>query len=270
MLEQAWNAIGDYYADRQKWQNAVTYYVQGRNQERLAECYYMLEDYAGLETMSSNLPENHPLHAEIAEMFKTVGMCEQAVASYSKLAKETCDPRTNPMRGKKLYVLAALLVEEYHEHVKQSSMKTAGGKDKRNKREAEQCIYQEAYHFFLLAQRQLYEGAIDASMKTVEEYHEHVKQSSMKTAGGKDKRNKREAEQCIYQEAISALAGLLEEDSMATEESKVVDNAWRGAEAYHFFLLAQRQLYEGAIDASMKTVLANPTSNLLSEITHLA
>ncbi|XP_048590308.1 WD repeat-containing protein 35-like isoform X2 [Nematostella vectensis] len=261
MLEQAWNAIGDYYADRQKWQNAVTYYVQGRNQERLAECYYMLEDYAGLETMSSNLPENHPLHAEIAEMFKTVGMCEQAVASYSKtnkikeaidccvqlnewdlaiqlakahdvkeidkllakyashlleknktlnaielyrkanhfidaakllfkLAKETCDPRTNPMRGKKLYVLAALLVEEYHEHVKQSSMKTAGGKDKRNKREA-----------------------------------------------------------------ISALAGLLEEDSMATEESKVVDNAWRGAEAYHFFLLAQRQLYEGAIDASMKTAL---------------
>ncbi|EDO46375.1 predicted protein [Nematostella vectensis] len=253
MLEQAWNAIGDYYADRQKWQNAVTYYVQGRNQERLAECYYMLEDYAGLETMSSNLPENHPLHAEIAEMFKTVGMCEQAVASYSKtnkikeaidccvqlnewdlaiqlakahdvkeidkllakyashlleknktlnaielyrkanhfidaakllfkLAKETCDPRTNPMRGKKLYVLAALLVEEYHEHVKQSSMKTAGGKDKRNKREAisalagllEEDSWQRrkvkwwirAYHFFLLAQRQLYEGAIDASMKT--------------------------------------------------------------------------------------------------------
>ena len=27
-LEEAWNAIGDYYADRQKWQRAVTYYVQ--------------------------------------------------------------------------------------------------------------------------------------------------------------------------------------------------------------------------------------------------
>ena len=61
MLEQAWNAIGGYYADRQKWQNAVTYYVQGRNQERLAECYYMLEDYAGLEKMVNGLPENHAL-----------------------------------------------------------------------------------------------------------------------------------------------------------------------------------------------------------------
>ena len=39
----------------------MTYYVQGRNQERLAECYYILEDYAGLEKMVSSLPENHKL-----------------------------------------------------------------------------------------------------------------------------------------------------------------------------------------------------------------
>lgn len=39
--------------------NAVQYYVQGRNQERLAECYYMLEDYEGLENLANSLPENH-------------------------------------------------------------------------------------------------------------------------------------------------------------------------------------------------------------------
>ena len=42
-------------------QQAVLYYVKGRNQERLAECYYMLEDYIGLEKMVENLPENHKL-----------------------------------------------------------------------------------------------------------------------------------------------------------------------------------------------------------------
>ena len=31
-------------------------------------------------------------------------------------------------------------------------------------------------------------------------------------------------------QANSALAGLLEEDSIATDESKIIDNAWRGAE----------------------------------------
>ena len=42
-------------------QHAVTYYSQGRNQEKLAECYYMLEDYPGLEKLASSLPENHSL-----------------------------------------------------------------------------------------------------------------------------------------------------------------------------------------------------------------
>ena len=49
-------------------------------------------------------------------------------------------------------------------------------------------------------------------------------------------------------EAASALAGLLEEEALATSDMKIIDNAWRGAEAYHFFLLAQRQLYQGTSD----------------------
>lgn len=110
-LEEAWNAIGDYYADRQKWQvtnashagmvvissrwivacrhQAVTYYLQGRNQERLAECYYMLENYAGLKKMMESLPENHKLLPDIAGMFVTVGMCSEAVEAYTKV-KSPC------------------------------------------------------------------------------------------------------------------------------------------------------------------------------------
>lgn len=41
--------------------SAVQYYIKGRNQERLAECYYMLEDYDGLERLTAALPENHKL-----------------------------------------------------------------------------------------------------------------------------------------------------------------------------------------------------------------
>ena len=42
-------------------QQAVQYYVQGRNQQRIAKCYYMLEDFAGLKTLTDHLPENHKL-----------------------------------------------------------------------------------------------------------------------------------------------------------------------------------------------------------------
>lgn len=35
-------------------------------------------------------------------------------------------------------------------------------------------------------------------------------------------------------------------------DSYVLDNAWRGAEAFHFYLMAQRQLLEGELNIDMK------------------
>jgi len=48
------------------------------------------------------------------------------------------------------------------------------------------------------------------------------------------------------------LAGLLEDD-VRSSTNRFADNAWRGAEAYHFFILAQRQLYKGSVEAALKT-----------------
>ena len=49
---------------------------------------------------------------------------------------------------------------------------------------------------------------------------------------------------CLFQ-ASTALAGLLQEDVASISDTKIIDSAWRGAEAYHFYLLAQRQLFDG-------------------------
>merc|ERR1719181_2437211 len=37
--------------------------------------------------------------------------------------------------------------------------------------------------------------------------------------------------------------------------AKVLDNAWRGAAAYHYFLLAHRQLYAAKFESAMKTAV---------------
>ena len=57
-----------------------------------------------------------------------------------------------------------------------------------------------------------------------------------------------------YTQVMSTLQGLLTEDYSSTADAALVDNAWRGAEAYHFFMLAQRQLYSKQVEASLKTV----------------
>jgi WD repeat-containing protein 35 len=38
------------------------------------------------------------------------------------------------------------------------------------------------------------------------------------------------------------------------KEEKVLEHPWKPAEAFHFFILAQRQFYEGNIDAAFVTV----------------
>ena len=52
----------------------------------------------------------------------------------------------------------------------------------------------------------------------------------------------------------STLQGLLLEDQAVSGDSGLLDTAWRGAEGYHLLMLAQRQLYNGEHEASMKTV----------------
>uniref|UniRef100_A0A8C9R5G6 WD repeat-containing protein 35 n=1 Tax=Scleropages formosus TaxID=113540 RepID=A0A8C9R5G6_SCLFO len=255
LQEQAYNAIGDYFADRQKWLNAVQYYLQGRNQERLAECYYMLEDYEGLERLANSLPENHRLLPEIGQMFVTVGMCDQAVNAYLKCnqPKAAVDACVHLNQWNKAVELAknhnmkeiGPLLAKYASHLLE-----------KNKILETVELYRKAHHFLDAAKLMFKIADEEAKKRTkplrvkklyvlaallVENYHSQMKTSQQNKAKGKKS------------EAMSALAGLLEED--ASSDVRIVDGAWRGAEAYHFFLLAQRQLYAGYVDNAMRTAL---------------
>ncbi|MBZ3891275.1 WD repeat-containing protein 35, partial [Sciurus carolinensis] len=256
LLEQAHSAIGDYFADRQKWLNAVQYYVQGRNQERLAECYFMLEDYAGLENLVSSLPENHKLLPEIAQMFESVGMCEQAVTAFlkcnqPKAAVDTCihlnqwNKAVELAKSHSMKEIGSLLAR-YASHLLEKN-KTLDAIE----------LYRKASYFFdaaklmfKIADEEAKKGSKPLRVKKlyvlsallIEQYHEQMKNAQRGKVKGKSS------------EATSALAGLLEEEVLSPT-SRFTDNAWRGAEAYHFFILAQRQLYEGYVDTALKTAL---------------
>ena len=59
-------------------------------------------------------------------------------------------------------------------------------------------------------------------------------------------------------ELLSFVSGLMTLEAASgggMGESKGLDSAWRGAEAYHFWLLAHRQLYAGNVDLAMRTAL---------------
>ena len=58
-------------------------------------------------------------------------------------------------------------------------------------------------------------------------------------------------------QASKALDGMLNEESqVAPTDTRLLDNAWRGAEANHFLMLCQRQLRAGLIPAAFQTSMA--------------
>lgn len=251
-LEYAYNAIGDYYADRQHWSKAVVYYNQGRNQEKLAECYYNLEDFEALTKMASYLSENHPLLPQIAEMFVSVGMSGEAVEAYKKCGRlsEAID--------------CCIMLNQWDAGIELAKQSNSRDIDNMLARYATQLIdkgrivaavelYKKAGHFIQAAKKLFEIGKEETSKKSnplrIKKIYvlagklvEMQRERSMGGASNMRSKNK------------DALSGLLDDDnSYSATDSRIIDNAWRGAEAFHFYVLAQRQFYAEKSEAAMWT-----------------
>ena len=60
-LKKAYKNLGDYTAERSKWNKAVKYYQKAQDNESLVEAYFKLEDFDNLEKLIMILPENSPI-----------------------------------------------------------------------------------------------------------------------------------------------------------------------------------------------------------------
>jgi WD repeat-containing protein 35 len=88
-VREAWDRIGDYYADRFKWKKAAQYYQQSRNLEQLAECHYRLENFSELSKLRLDQPDDSPLLISLAKRFESVGMVDEAVDCYLRSSRCT-------------------------------------------------------------------------------------------------------------------------------------------------------------------------------------
>lgn len=258
LLTQAWSAIGDYYADRGKWGNAAQYYSKSQNNGALVDTYYFLEDYDALERLIGILPEGSPLLMDIGNKFTSVGLCEQAVQAYLrhgdvKLAVDTCvllnqwDLAVNYAQQQNFQQIESLLAK-YAQHLL----------DKNKKIEAVQ-LYRKANHHTeaakLLAQiaREMVGGAQRAP--------DRIKKLYLLAALEVEKHKTKTLDIQLtgtvgntQQTTAQTLQSLITADQ-TTSSDRALESPWRGCEAFHLYLLAQRQLYEGSYEAAMRTAL---------------
>ncbi|XP_034939935.1 WD repeat-containing protein 35 [Chelonus insularis] len=244
-MEQAYNKIGDHFAERQKWESAKEYYEKGRNLEKLIECYYKLEDYDRLAHTVDQLPDKSPVLKTVAKMLASVGMCPQAVGAYIKYgdikqAVDTC-VRLNhwdqAVDLAKTYKMAQIndLLNKYANHLLTNGKKLQAIELYRSAN----CFLQAAKLLISLAEEQAKAKLNPLRVKKLFVLaalliEDHINSTPV-----------------IKGARSNIVMGLTE----SNEDARVIENAWRGAEAYHFLLLTNRQIYNKDTDAAMKTAL---------------
>jgi len=254
-LLTAWDCIGDYYAERLRPAKAAQNYAQSKNARGLMQCYYALEDYVGMEKLIHALPDSSPLLKDIGDKFVTVGLADQATAAYTKqgdiqAAVKACidlnqwssavalaEAHQLPEIEKVLTQYASVLLDEgktitavelYHKagHATDAAKLLTGLARDAAKAHAPPLRVKKLYVLAALEVDRFRKKTLD-TMATA-------------TRAGNT--------------TAQTLEGLMKDDA-TTGADKALDSAWRGAEAYHFLCLAQRQLYAGDVDMAMRTAL---------------
>ncbi|KAH8026538.1 hypothetical protein HPB51_021150 [Rhipicephalus microplus] len=223
-LEEAWNAIGDYYADRHKW----------KADEKI--------------TCHGQEPNLRPSNKDIGSMFGSIGMCNQAVEAYKKCNKvkaaidicvslnewNTAIELAKELNVREIDTLLAQYAKRLLDEGKILSAVELYRKANRF-RDAAQLMFKVATEESKKNHAPSVMKKIYVLAATLVEEHRMLSRKTSKATGSTKTTN----------EASLALNALMSDDAKGTATFRPLDQPWRGAEAFHFYLLAQRQLYEG-------------------------
>jgi len=261
LLATAWNHIGDYYACRQKWDKAAQHYARAKNTDALINAYFKLENFDELANIMEGLHGGDSRLLLLGRQFQIFGMHEKAVKAFVKSGdiKAAIDCCVLLNRWGKAVELAEAhafpqiqtLLAKYANHLLESGdvqgRITAVRLYKRANRSADA-----ARLLSDMAKEQINKDPMRAKKLFVlaglelERYRTRVLDVGEAAEATAAANGATLAEQ--------TLANLMEHDQ-ATGSSRALDKCWEGAESVHFFLLAQRLLYNGDCDNAMRCAL---------------
>ena len=250
MLSVAYDRIGDYYADRQKWNKAYKFYSKANNVSRMIECAYILDDYVTLTSLIDQTNPSSPYILSLAEKFQSVGLCAEAVAVYLKAeqpkAAIDCCVALNQWDD------AMRLADEWKvdgvEGLLGSYALHLLGKEK----------WFSAVELYRKAGRHVDSARllVDMAQREGRKQGKEVRVKKLYVMAAMEM--ERHKDKTIDSTSTAdALKSLLSTDLPASSSSPTstasLSSIWHGAEAYHFLLLCQRQLYTSQLSSALLT-----------------
>ncbi|KAK9889399.1 hypothetical protein WA026_004673 [Henosepilachna vigintioctopunctata] len=233
-LKDAYRATADYFKHFNNWSAAVEYYELAKDTAEAIECYYRLEEYEKLASYIDVLPDGDPLLERIGNMFAMHAIHLEAVKAYTKFgnvkaAIDLCvlhNRWDTAIELAKTYNISKIseYFTKYTEHlIEQDKIYQAIDVNVQAK-------------FYLLASIHAFQFANKVAKKAGIGL---IDKKKFFVYGAKllelHKRNPNPVE-------------------TTTGDTELFFNHWRGAEAYHYFMLAQDQLYSGKLHDSLCTL----------------
>jgi WD repeat-containing protein 35 len=74
ILKEAYNKMGDFCVDKQRWSKAAYYFQQSNNYESLIDVYYRLEQFANLDKLIDDIPSTSSALPLLAEKMQSIGI----------------------------------------------------------------------------------------------------------------------------------------------------------------------------------------------------
>ena len=262
-LKKAYNQYADELMEKKEYDKAEENYQKSGNIKGLTNVYFAKEEYNKAAEMLEVIPEEDEFLEEIGDKLKSIGMCEEAAKAFIKhgnvnKAMETymennkweeaielsrkndfmnMEQLTNKFSSEFIKSGRKLdLVELYSK----ANMKSKANKylreianDMRQIRQSPLLIKK----IYVLAALELerYKSQIsDSQINNDDHIHDHFTEES---------KNKNIEKKVIKNKYSSK------------EIDRIIFNQWKGAEAFHYYMLCQVQLYKKKFKEACKTVM---------------
>ena len=267
-LKIAYNNYADELYEKKDYDKAEEYYKKSGNMHGLTNTYFAKEDYNKAAEMLEVIPEEDEFLEEMGDKFRGIGMCEEAVKAYTKRgnikkAMETyiennkwgeavelsrkndfynMEQLTNKFssefikNGRKLDLVE--LFSKANMKIKVNKYLNEIAEDMRRIR-ASPLIIKKIYVLAAL-ELEKYKSRITDSQINNDDNHEHIEIPKNKE---KDKDKDKEI---IDLNKVNIKYSTKEID-------KIIFNSWKGAEAFHYYMLCQQQLYQQKFKDACKT-----------------
>lgn len=243
--------LADTFVEEHEWSKAAQLYEEAEAWDKLIECYIVLDNFEGLKKILKQI-ENVAMLLELALIFESSNMCSEAVEAYSKANRLD------------LAIKCCINLNEW---------KMAMDLAETNKMaDIDNLLSQYASH---LVSKQRF-------IEVIELYRKANKIHDAVTILVKmiQKARKEQSPSPVWLKKIYTLIGLLHIDlskqarlrneseslnlllnfdssleNFAYIDMKILDVPWKSAEAFHFYLMAHKQLYNGQYFEAMRTSL---------------